>query len=50
MPRGGKGLIARVQQDARVPVMGHLEGICHTYVHAAADLEMARSIVRNNFV
>jgi len=47
VPRGGKGLIARVQQDARVPVMGHLEGICHTYVHAAADLEMARSIVVN---
>jgi glutamate-5-semialdehyde dehydrogenase len=47
VPRGGKGLIARVQQDARVPVMGHLEGICHTYVHAAADLAMARSIVVN---
>jgi glutamate-5-semialdehyde dehydrogenase len=47
VPRGGKGLIARVQQDARVPVMGHLEGICHTYIHAAADLEMARSIVVN---
>jgi glutamate-5-semialdehyde dehydrogenase len=47
VPRGGKGLIARVQQDARVPVMGHLEGICHTYVHAAADLDMARQIVLN---
>jgi glutamate-5-semialdehyde dehydrogenase len=47
VPRGGKGLIARVQQDARVPVMGHLEGICHTYVHAAADLDMARDIVLN---
>jgi glutamate-5-semialdehyde dehydrogenase len=47
VPRGGKGLIARVQKDARVPVMGHLEGICHTYVHAAADLEMARRIVVN---
>jgi glutamate-5-semialdehyde dehydrogenase len=47
VPRGGKGLVARVQQDARVPVMAHLEGICHTYVHAAADLEMARSIVLN---
>ena len=35
VPRGGKSLIARVQQDARVPVMAHLEGICHTYVHAA---------------
>ena len=47
VPRGGKGLVARVQQDARVPVMSHLEGICHTYVHASADLAMARSIVKN---
>lgn len=47
VPRGGKGLIARVQRDARVPVMGHLEGICHTYVHEAADLDMARQIVVN---
>jgi glutamate-5-semialdehyde dehydrogenase len=47
VPRGGRRLIERVQQDARVPVMGHLEGICHTYVHAAADLAMARRIVVN---
>jgi glutamate-5-semialdehyde dehydrogenase len=47
VPRGGKNLVARVQQDARVPVMSHLEGICHTYVHAAADLEMARRITKN---
>jgi len=47
VPRGGKGLIARVQEDARVPVMGHLEGICHTYVHCAADLEKAKDIVVN---
>ena len=47
VPRGGKSLVARVQQDARVPVMAHLEGICHTYVHAAADLAMARKIVVN---
>ena len=47
VPRGGKNLIARVQQDARVPVMGHLEGLCHTYVHSGADLEMARSISVN---
>lgn len=47
VPRGGKGLIARVLADARVPVMGHLEGICHTYVHASARLDMARSIVVN---
>jgi len=47
VPRGGKNLIARVQRDARVPVMGHLEGICHTYVHRAADLDMARQLVVN---
>ena len=47
VPRGGKGLVARVQQDARVPVMSHLEGICHTYIHAAADVAMARKIVVN---
>jgi glutamate-5-semialdehyde dehydrogenase len=47
VPRGGKGLVARVQQDARVPVMSHLEGICHTYIHAKADLAMARRVVVN---
>jgi glutamate-5-semialdehyde dehydrogenase len=47
VPRGGKSLVARVQQDARVPVMSHLEGICHTYIHAGADLAMARSIAVN---
>ena len=47
VPRGGKGLIARVQQDARAPVMGHLEGICHTYVHESADLEKSRKVVVN---
>ncbi len=47
VPRGGKSLISRVQQDARIPVMGHLEGLCHTYVHAAADLDMARKVVVN---
>ncbi len=47
VPRGGKSLIERVQKDARVPVIGHLEGICHTYVHRGADLEMARRIVLN---
>jgi glutamate-5-semialdehyde dehydrogenase len=47
VPRGGKSLIARVQQDARVPVIGHLEGICHTYVHRGADVDMARRIVVN---
>jgi len=47
VPRGGKSLIARVQQDARVPVIGHLEGNCHVYVDGAADLNMAREIVLN---
>ena len=47
VPRGGKSLIQRVQQDARVPVIGHLEGNCHVYVHAAADVNMARAIVKN---
>lgn len=47
IPRGGKGLVARVQEEARVPVLAHLDGICHTYVHAAADPEMARNIVVN---
>ena len=47
VPRGGKDLVARVQREARVPVIGHLEGICHVYVDRDADLAMARSIVRN---
>ena len=47
IPRGGKSLVARVQADARVPVLAHLDGICHTYVHAAADPEMARAIALN---
>jgi glutamate-5-semialdehyde dehydrogenase len=47
VPRGGKSLVARVQSEARVPVLAHLEGICHTYVHEKADLAMARAIVRN---
>jgi glutamate-5-semialdehyde dehydrogenase len=48
IPRGGKRLIARVQQEARVPVIGHLEGICHVYLHASADAAMAREIVLNS--
>lgn len=47
VPRGGKSLISRVQQEARVPVIGHLEGICHVYLHQSADDEMAESIVLN---
>jgi glutamate-5-semialdehyde dehydrogenase len=47
IPRGGKSLVGRVQQEARVPVFAHLEGICHTYVHEKANLSMARKIVLN---
>jgi len=47
VPRGGKSLVARVQQEARVPVIGHLEGNCHVYVDRDADLGMARGIVLN---
>ena len=47
VPRGGKSLVARVQDEARVPVFAHLEGICHTYVDKDADLAMAREIVLN---
>jgi glutamate-5-semialdehyde dehydrogenase len=47
VPRGGRGLIERVQQESRIPVIAHLEGICHVYVDRAADLDMAREIVLN---
>ena len=47
IPRGGKSLVARVQADARAPVLGHLEGLCHTFVHQDADLAKARAIVVN---
>ena len=47
IPRGGKSLVARVQAEARVPVLGHLEGLNHTYVHALADPAKARAIVLN---
>ncbi len=47
VPRGGKNLIKRVQEEARVPVIGHLEGICHVYLHAGADPDMARDVVLN---
>jgi len=47
VPRGGKSLIRRVQDEARVPVIGHLEGICHVYLHEAAETDMARDIVLN---
>ena len=47
VPRGGKSLIKRVQDEARVPVIGHLEGICHVYLHVSADPDMARDVVLN---
>ncbi len=47
VPRGGKGLVARVQAEARVPVFAHLEGVCHVYVDKGADLGMAKEIVLN---
>jgi glutamate-5-semialdehyde dehydrogenase len=47
VPRGGKGLVARVQEEARVPVLAHLDGLCHTYIHAAANPDMAREIAVN---
>ena len=47
VPRGGKSLVARVQADARVPVLAHLDGICHTYIHSAADPAKAAAIALN---
>ena len=48
VPRGGRSLVERVQTEARVPVFAHLEGLCHVFVHAEADLGMARDIVLNS--
>jgi len=48
VPRGGKSLVARVQAEARVPVIGHLEGNCHVYVDRGADPQMARAVVLNS--
>jgi glutamate-5-semialdehyde dehydrogenase len=47
IPRGGKSLVARVQEEARVPVFAHLDGICHTYIDGASDIDMARRITVN---
>lgn len=47
IPRGGKGLVKRVQTDARVPVLAHLEGLNHSYIHADADIEQAVKIIEN---
>ena len=47
VPRGGKGLIARIYEESRIPVVAHLDGVCHTYVHADADLAMAAKVCFN---
>jgi glutamate-5-semialdehyde dehydrogenase len=47
VPRGGKGLVGRVQAEARVPVFAHLEGVCHVFIDKAASLDMAKNIVLN---
>lgn len=47
VPRGGKSLVQRVQEEARVPVIGHLEGLCHVYLHTSADPKIARNVVLN---
>ncbi len=47
IPRGGKGLVARVQEDARVPVLAHLEGLNHSYIHTAADISIAVQLIEN---
>ncbi len=47
VPRGGKSLIERISAESRIPMFKHLEGICHTYVHAGADAETARRVVFN---
>lgn len=47
IPRGGRGLIERIQTESRVPVLAHLDGLCHTYIHEAADPNMALEVVLN---
>lgn len=47
VPRGGKSLIERIMNESRIPIFAHLEGLCHVYVHSAADAQMARDIVLN---
>ena len=47
VPRGGRSLIERVREESRIPVLAHLDGICHVYVHAAADADKARDITFN---
>ena len=47
IPRGGKNLVATVQKFSNVPVIGHLEGVCHTYIDKLADLNMSKKIIYN---
>ena len=47
IPRGGKSLVRRVQDEARVPVIGHLEGICHVYVHESAKIQVSKEVILN---
>ena len=48
VPRGGKSLVERVQNESRVPVLAHLEGICHVFIDREADLKMASDVVLNS--
>ncbi len=48
VPRGGKGLVERISNDARVPVIKHLEGLCHVYIDDDADLEKAKAVAFNS--
>lgn len=48
VPRGGRSLVSKIQSDARIPMIGHLEGICHLYVDKSSDIEMAVDIVMNS--
>ncbi len=47
VPRGGKGLVARIYEESRIPVVAHLDGVCHTYIHDDADVDMAEKICVN---
>ena len=47
VPRGGKSLIERVMKETHIPVIAHLEGLCHTYIHESADIDMARKVTMN---